>query len=226
MRYLSSRVLLFVIFTSMGVLCEGATLITATNRLLPGSPSVPIVFHFSNGGRRLAQTFTAEVSGRLLSVSMTVASVDRDPTGLQLAVTALENGQPGLILATSPLQGLYVNGRIPFSDIEVLNAVADFDDDQIILEAQQQYALLLVAVRIPSSFSVFGSQAIGPESTYTGGEILHSRRDEPFQTLPVDLLFEVTVETIPEPMTLTSALIFAAAALGRRRWRTPSSPRL
>jgi hypothetical protein len=223
-RYLFSRVVLCVILTSMGVTSKGATLITATNRL-PDPVDVTFAIPFGNNGdidvppvTRIAQTFTAEVGGRLLSASVTAASLDADPTGLQLAVTALEDGQPGTILATSPLQGLYVNGR--FTDIEVLNAAADFVGDQVVLEDQRQYALLFVAERLQSNYQVLGDQTIGTVRQYAGGEILRSTNGGPYLLMPVgDLVFEVTVEMIPEPMTLTLALIGAAAGWGRGRCR-------
>jgi len=197
-----------------------AKLITAINRL-PDPVGATSAIPFGNGNGsdvRIAQTFTSEVEGRLLSASVRAVSLDPDPTGLQLAVTTLENGQPGTILTTSPLQGLYVNGR--FTDIEVLNAVANFDDDQVILEEQQQYALLFVAERFPSSFQVLGDQTVGTDREYAGGEILRSRSGEPFEMLPGgDLVFEVIVKTIPEPRTLTLVLIGAAAGWGQSRWR-------
>jgi len=99
-----------------GVTSEDATLITTTNRL-PDPVGATFAITFGNHGGtdvlrafRIAQTFTSEVEGRLHIDAMTVASLDPDPTGLQLAVTALENWQPGTILAISRLQGLYVNG--------------------------------------------------------------------------------------------------------------------
>jgi hypothetical protein len=222
MRYLISRFLLCAILTSTGVIAEGATLVAATNRL-PDPFGATFAVPFDNHGGagvppliRIAQTFTTEVGGRLLSVSVTAASLDSDPTGLQLAVTALNNGQPGTILATSPLQGLYVNGR--FTDIKVLNAVADFDGSQVMLAAQQQYALLFVAERHQSSYQVLGDQTAGTQRQYAGGELLRSMSGMPFQFLPGgDLVFEVTVEAIPEPITLTLALIGAAACWGQGR---------
>ena len=136
---------------------EGATSITATNRL-PDPLGVTITIPFGNYTEndvlpedRVAQTFTAEIGGRLLSVSMSVASFSPDPGGLQLAITTLENGQPGTILATAPFQGLDVNGG--FTDIEVLNASANFASDQVMLENQQQYALLFVAEQFPRQLS-------------------------------------------------------------------------
>jgi hypothetical protein len=215
MRYIASRILLFVILTSVGVTSEGATLITATNRLDPAFATFAIPFGYNGNPDvppldRIAQTFTAEVGGRLLSASVTAASLDADPTGLHLAVTALENGQPGTILAASPLEGLYVNGH--FLDFEVLNAVADFADDQVLLEDQQQYAPLFVAERFPSSYQVLGKQWNGTEGQYAGGEILRSTSGGPFQMLPGgDLVFEVTVEIIPEP---SSCFLLACSALG------------
>ncbi len=225
MRYLSTRGLLFVTLISVGVTSEGPTSITATNRL-PDPVGVTIATPFGNyiendvlPEDRIAQTFTAEVGGRLLSASMTVASLSPDPSGLQLAITTVENGQPGTILATAPLQGLYTNGH--FTDIEVLNAIANFESDQVMLENQQQYALLFVAEQFPSSYQVLGGQTISTEGAYPGGDILGSRSGELFEILPpvVDLLFEVTVETIPEPTALTLALIGAAAGWGRGQRR-------
>ena len=225
MRSLSTRVLIFVILISVGVTSEGATSITATNRL-PDPARLVFVIPFGNYTEndvlpedRVAQTFTAEVGGRLLSASMTVASLSPDPSGLQLVITTLENGQPGTILATAPLQGLDTNGR--FTDIEVLNASANFESDQVMLENQRQYALLLVAEQFPSSYQVLGGQTRG---AYAGGDILGSRRGELFEITPpiLDLVFEVTVETIPEPTALTLAtlaLIGAAAGWGRGQRR-------
>jgi hypothetical protein len=146
-------------------------------------------------------------------------SLNADPTGLALAVTALDNGQPGTILASAPLQGLYVNAR--FTDITALNAVADFDDSQVVLAAQQQYALLFIAERDPSSYQVLGDQTAGTQRQYAGGQILRSASGAPFQTLPGgDLVFEVTVEAIPEPTTLGLALMGWAWLWRRGRSRS------
>jgi hypothetical protein len=221
MRYIFSRVLVGVMLTSMGVTSDGATLITATNRL-PDPVGATFAIPFGRSGTevppaiRVAQTFTAAVGGRLLSASVTAASLNADPTGLQLAVTAVENGQPGAILALSPLQGLYVNGF--FSDIKSLNAAADFDVDQVMLVEQQQYALLFVTERHPINFQALGKQTIGTDRHYAGGDLLRSMNGEPYLTVPTgDLVFEVTVETIPEPAALTVALICAAVSWGRGR---------
>jgi hypothetical protein len=219
MRYLLSRILLFVILISVEITSEGATSITATNRL-PDPVGTTFAIPFGNNGGTdvIAQTFTAEIKGRLLSASVTAASLDPDPTGLQLALTALENGQPGAILAAAPLQGLYVTGR--FTDIEVLNAVANFDADQVMLEDQQQYALLFVAERFPSSYQVLGDQTIGTNREYIGGAILRSRSGEPFVMLPGgDLVFEVTVEAVPEPSTLLTLALAGMVLTGSRLWR-------
>ncbi len=221
MRYLCSRLLLLLILMSVGATTEAATEIAATYRLPDPIETTFAVPFGNNGGAaipvfRIAQTFTAEVSGRLLTASVTAASLDVEPTGLQLAVTALENGQPGSILATSPLQGLHVNGQ--FSDIDVLNAIAHFSGDQVVLQSQQQYALLLVAERLNSNFQILGDQTSGTGRSYPGGEILRSRSGTPFVIIPNgELAFEVTVETIPEPMTLTLSVIGTAASWGRGR---------
>ncbi len=222
MRYILSGVLVAVVLTSIGMTSEGAMLITATNRL-PEPVGATFAIPFGRSGTeippaiRVAQTFTAEVGGRLQSASVTAASLNADPTGLQLAVTALENGQPGTVLAMSPLQGLYVNGF--FTDIDALNAVADFDVDQVMLEEQQQYALLFVTERHPINFQALGKQTIGTDRQYAGGELLRSLSGEPFLTVPTgDLAFEVTVETIPEPMALILGLIGAAVSWGRGRY--------
>src|SRR5688572_4868594 len=98
MRRLSSCILLYSIFALAGAASHGAAFITATNRL-PNSVGGTFAIPFGRSGTevppaiRLAQTFTAAVGGRLLSASVTAASLNADPTGLQLAVTAVENGQ-------------------------------------------------------------------------------------------------------------------------------------
>lgn len=226
---LCSRILLIAIFTSLGTTSQGATLITATNRVpnsLPqpgvttiatsnfgssGNPSVPPVTQY-------AQTFTAEVAGRLASASVAAVSLDSDPTGIDLAITALENGQPGAFLAIAPLLGLDINGH--FDDIQVLNAVADFAGSNVTLAEQEQYALLFVAQRYPNYYQILGKQTVfDPQYQYPGGDILLSRNGDPFQVLPpiVDLVFEVTVETVPEPATLALVLVAGWNLHCRRR---------
>ncbi len=158
------------------------------------------------------QTFTAEVGGSLLSVAVSAASVDQNPAGFQLAVTKLQNGQPAEILAISPLQGLSINGRL--NDITVLNAVAQFGESGVLLQAQQRYGLLFIADRRPSNFYVFGFQTSDAARQYAAGEILRSVSGASFQSFPPisDLAFAVSVQAIPEPSVLALAL-FAIAAI-------------
>jgi hypothetical protein len=224
MRSKLSIALICIVLNSVNVISEGAPLITATNRLpTPGSGTFAVPFGKSSAADdpaaiRVVQTFTTEVGGWLHSASVTAASLNADPTGLQLAVTAWENGQPGTVLATAPLQGLYVNGL--FSDLKVLNAVADFAGERVVLDEQQQYALLFVTDRHPINYHALGAQTIGTSHQYTGGELLRSQNGGPFLTLPTgDLLFEVTVEPVPEPTALALALFGAAAGSRRARSR-------
>lgn len=207
--------LLSALLICMATVAEAASQIAAANRLhapIAGTFAVPID---SNSSVRIAQTFTTEIGGQLLSASVTAVSLDADPTGLQLAVSPVDNGQPGAILASAPLQGLYTNGR--FTALDVPNAVADFGGTQIILTAHQQYALLFVASRPQSSYQVLGDQTIGTQRQYAGGQLLRSIGGMPYSTLPTgDLVFEVIVDAIPEPMSLTLVALAAACCWPRR----------
>lgn len=213
---------LLAFLSSVGPSSQAATQITATYRL-PPLPVTAFAIPFGNTGItppavRAAQTFTAEMEGWLRSASFTAASLDLDPSGLSVAVTSLSGGQPGAILATSPFHGLYVKGH--FNDITVLNATADFAGSQVMLETNQQYALLFIAERLNSHFQVLGDQTVGTGRDYPGGEILRSANGEAFVSLPIgELMFEVTVTTIPEPSTLVFGLVGTAAWCAQRRSR-------
>jgi hypothetical protein len=221
MRSFRLSIACVILLMSVGLVAEAATEITATYRL-PSPPFTTFAIPFGNTGItppavRATQTFTAERDGWLHTASFTAASLDANPAGLSLAVTSLIGGQPDTILATAPLQGLYTMGV--FSDITALNASADFTDSHVMLEANQQYALLFVADRLNSHFQVLGHQTVGTPYHYAGGELLRSASGEPFVSLPIgELMFEVTVATIPEPTTLALGLLAAAACFVRGRF--------
>jgi hypothetical protein len=211
-----------VIFTLLGTFpaaSHAATEITATYRL-PPLPQTLFAVPFGNTGItppavRVAQSFTAEVGGWLNSVSVAAASLDLDPSGLSIAVTSLTDEQPGTILATAPLQGLYDKGV--FTDVKSLNATADFSGSQVMLEANEKYALLFIADRLNGHFNVLGHQTVLTPYGYPGGAILHSTSGAPFITLPIgELMFEVTVTTIPEPTGLMLLSLAGLSSLSRR----------
>lgn len=221
MRSFISSIGLLAFLISLGSSSQAATEITATYRL-PPLPVTAFAIPFGNTGItppavRAAQTFTAEMEGWLHSASFTAASLDLDPSGLSVAVTSLSGRQPGAILATSPLHGLYIKGH--FDDITVLNATADFTGSQVMLETNQQYALLFIANRLNSHFQVLGHQTVGTPYHYAGGELLRSASGASFESLTIgELMFEVTVTTIPEPSTLVFGLVGMAAWCAQRRW--------
>lgn len=209
----------FILVVAMAQASDAATEITATYRL-PALPQTLFAIPFGNTGInppavRVAQTFTAEVGGWLDTVSVATASLDLNPSGLSVAVTSLIGGQPGTILATAPLQGLYVAGV--YSDVESLNATADFSGSQVMLDANEQYALLFVAERLNGHFNVLGHQTVLTPYGYAGGAILHSTSGASFITLPIgELMFEVTATTIPEPTGLALLSIAGLGPLFRR----------
>jgi hypothetical protein len=212
MRSLISGVI-FSLFISIGTVSQAAIEVTATHRL-PNPIGGTFALPFNNNGTavqpfRIAQTFTAEVDGWLHSASVAAASTSPTPSGLSIAVTSFTGGQPGTILATAPALGVHVNGR--FSPLTALNAVADFGGSQVLLEANQKYALLFVPA--PNrDFFVLGDQTIGTSRNYAGGEAMRSVSGAPFVSLPIgEIVFEVTVTTIPEP---TGAILLALASFG------------
>ncbi len=211
------RVFGCVLLFATGLTLATANVITATHRLpTPVGGTFAIPLGTSNPGVQIAQTFTAETDGKLQTVSIAAVSLDRDPTGLQLAVMTLVNGQPDAVLGSSPLAGLDVDGR--FSDITMLNAAADFSAQYIVLQAQQQYALLFVPQRALASFQVLGDQTAGTGRDYAGGEILRSTGGNPFQLVPGgDLAFEVAVIAVPEPTTSILFITLVAGCGLRRR---------
>jgi hypothetical protein len=210
---------IFALVVAMARVSNAATEITATYRL-PALPQTLFAIPFGNTGItppavRVAQTFTAEVGGWLNSASVAAASLDLDTSGLSVAVTSLVGGQPATILATAPLQGLDDAGV--YSDVESLNASADFNSSQVMLEANQQYALLFIADRLNGHFNVLGHQTVLTPYGYSGGAILHSTNGASFITLPHgELMFEVTVNTIPEPTGLALLSIAGIAPLFHR----------
>lgn len=207
-----------VLLHSAGMATASAGVISATHRLpTPVGGTFAIPLDASNPGVRIAQSFTAEAGGLLEKISFAAVSLDNNPTGLRLALTTLVSGQPGPILATSPLVGLHTNGS--FTDITTLNAVADFSAEQIILEASEEYAILFVPQRRAASFQVLGDQTVGTSRDYIGGVILRSTGGDPFQFLPGgDLVFQVTVAAVPEPAA-SFLFVFAVATAWSVRGR-------
>jgi hypothetical protein len=192
---------------------HAATEITATHRL-PNPVGATFALPFIDNGTavppfRIAQTFTAEVDGWLHSASVAAASTNSNPSGLSIAITSFAGGQPGVVLASAPAVGLHVNGL--FNPLTALNAVADFNGSQVMLEANQKYALLFVAA--PNrDFQVLGDQTIGTTRNYTGGEAMRSVSGAPFVSLPIgEIVFEVTVTTIPEP---AGVILLSVASVG------------
>jgi hypothetical protein len=179
-----------------------------------GSFAIPI--GKSNPGVQISQTFTAEIGGTLQAVSIAAVCTDRDLSVLNLAVASLINGQPGAVLASAPLTGLGINGQFP--DIKTLNALADFSHQQVVLQPEQQYALLFIPNISSASFQVLGDQTVGTTRDYPGGQILRSVGGNPFQLFPGgDLVFEVVVTPVPEPAALYLMLMAPAIARGLRR---------
>lgn len=177
--------------------------------------------------RQLAQTFLAETTGTLKRVAVTAGAragaAQNDGLGLRMSIASFDpqTGQISEMLSSAPVEEVETLPGFggPFSQPDVLQALADFESARIELRAGSSYAMIFSAERFGDSFFILG----GTLPDYEKGLIAGRLNDEPFLFRPItDLFFEVTVSTVPEPSTLLMA--FAPLALGvyRRRnisWR-------
>jgi hypothetical protein len=132
-----------------------ASLAAIVERL--GAPSMVI-------DRQLAQTFVAGTTGTLQSITVTAGARNGAPVvdaaGLTVAFATVVNNQPSVIVASAPVQHVEVLASFggPFSAPTVQQAVADFNSQEIVVEAGSTYAMIFSADSFGDSFMILGAQ--------------------------------------------------------------------
>lgn len=174
---------------------------------------------------QLAQTFLSNNTGILQSVSITTGAragaAQSDGLGLRMAIAPFnpENGLLGEVLAIEPIENVELLPGFsgPFSQSDALQASANFDSSEIVLEAGSSYAMIFSAECLGDSFFILG----GPLPEYEEGLIGGRSNDESFRfRLRNDLFFEVTVDVVPEPASLAMIFTMLPVILRRRKLST------
>lgn len=159
---------------------------------------------------RLAQTFTSTVSGTLQTVSFIATRYTSTNADLRVSLTALTNGQPTPELTTVLLEVDSFEVGSLSGRPDTFNVSADFSMQDVLIEAQQEYAIVFLSDTADANYRIYGDR-----SGYSGGTSLDFQNSGPFEesTSASDLFFEVVVKTIPEPTTATLLALTAPAWL-------------
>jgi hypothetical protein len=161
---------------------------------------------------RLAQTFTAVVSGRPATASIVAYSGINATAPLRLDIVSWNVNQVVDVLATgylapSAFSTDYPQGPLSFSPAASLSGGID-------LIAGHEYALVLWTETSDANYGVFGKDG----NLYAGGEAYRSQNTSLFTPMlsGSDLFFEVTVTPEPSCGMLLCACASSLLAVGRR----------
>jgi len=165
----------------------------------------------------IAQTFTAEQSGRLIDLNFLATRQNENTNAdLRIDIVTWDTNQIVDVLGTTYLPASEFKIDTLSSDLE-FNQTADFSDLAIIMNAGQQFAMVFSTDTRDANYRL-----VGNKPDYNGGRAFRSRDGTTFSefTSTSDLFFEARVVAVPEPTVLFPLVGLTACFFMRRTRKT------